>query len=61
MISKKPIGPGVLRELVGAAADVESKYEKVLMCMTSTWFTLGAIEYAERHHITLVTGGDLLK
>ena len=61
MISKKPIGPGVLRELVGAAADVKSKHEKVLMCMTSTWFTLGAIEYAERHHITLVTGGDLLK
>ena len=61
MISKKPIGPDVLRELVGAAADVESKYEKVLMCMTSTWFTHGAVEYAERHNITLVTGGDLLK
>ena len=61
MISKKPIGPGVLRELVGAAADVKSKHEKVLMCMTSTWFTQGAIEYADRHQITLVTGGDLLK
>jgi len=61
MISKKPIGPSVLRELVGAAADVKSKHEKVLMCMTSTWFTRHAMEYAERHNITLVTGGDLLK
>jgi len=31
------------------------------MCMTSTWFTQRAMEYAERHNITLVTGGDLLK
>ena len=61
MISKKPIGPSVLRELVGAAADVKSEHEKVLMCMTSTWFTRHAMEYAERHNITLVTGGDLLK
>ena len=61
IISKKPIGPDILRELVGAAADVESKHEKVLMCMTSTWFTQRAMEYAERHNITLVTGGDLLK
>jgi len=61
MISKKPIGPDILQKLVGAAADVENKYEKVLMCMTSTWFTQRAMEYAERHNITLVTGGDLLK
>ena len=61
VISKKPVGPDVLQKLVGAAADVESKHEKVLMCMTSTWFTQRAMEYAERHNITLVTGGDLLK
>ena len=58
---KKPVGHDVLHALVGAAADEESKYEKVLMVITSSKFTTGAIEYAHNHSITLVRGDDLLK
>jgi len=58
---KKPIGPDVLRELVGSAADEKSEHEKVLMVITSSRFTPGATDYADRHNITLVDGNDLLK
>jgi len=43
---KKPIGPDILHALVGAAADEKSEHEKVLMVITSSKFTTGAIKYA---------------
>ena len=58
---KKPIGPDVLRELVGSAADEKSEHEKVLMVITSSRFTPGATDYANRHKITLIDGDTLLK
>ena len=57
---KKPIGPDVLRELVGSAADEKSEHEKVLMVITSSRFTPGATDYADRHNIILVDGDNLL-
>ena len=58
---KKPIGPDVLRELVGSATDEENEYKKVLMVITSSRFTPGAVDYADRNDIILVDGDDLLK
>ena len=58
---KKPIGPDVLRELVGSAADEKSEHEKVLMVITSSRFTPGAVDYADRNDIILVAGDDLLR
>ena len=58
---KKPIGPDVLRELVGSATDEESEYKKVLMVITSSKFTAGAVDYADRNDIILVDGDELLR
>ena len=58
---KKPIGPDVLRELVGSATDEESEYKKVLMVITSSKFTVGAVDYADRNDIILVDGDELLE
>lgn len=58
---KKPIGPDVLRELVGSATDEESEYKKVLMVITSSKFTAGAVDYADRNDIILVDGDEFLK
>ena len=61
MISKKPIGPDVIRELIGAATLEESEHEKVLMVITSSIFTIGARKAAQEKNIELVDGDDLLK
>tara|TARA_R100000008_G_C3582823_1_gene169813 strand:+ start:165 stop:2726 length:2562 start_codon:yes stop_codon:yes gene_type:complete len=58
---KKPIGPDVLRELVGSAADEKSKYKQVLMVITSSKFTPGAVNYADRNDIILVDGDILIE
>ena len=58
---KKPIGPDVIRELIGAAELEESEHEKVLMVITSSVFTIGARKAAEEKNIELVDGDDLLK
>ena len=58
---KKPIGPDVLRELVGSATDEESEYKKVLLVITSSKFTAGAVDYAHRNDINLCDGDELLK
>ena len=60
-ISKKPIGPNVIRELIGAAELEESKHEKVLMVITSSVFTIGARKAAKEKNIELVDGDDLIK
>jgi len=58
---KKPIGPDVIRELIGAAELEESEHEKVLMVITSSVFTIGARKAAEEKNIELIDGDDLLK
>jgi hypothetical protein len=57
---KKPIGPDVLRELVGSAEDEKSKYKKILMVITSSRFTPGTTKYAKKFNIELIDGDVLL-
>ena len=57
---EKPIGPDVLRELVGSAEDEESKHKKILMVITSSRFTPGTTKYAEKFNIELIDGDVLL-
>ena len=59
-ISKKPIGPNVIRELIGASKLEESKYEKILMVITSSKFTFGAREAAAKENIELIEGDHFL-
>ena len=59
-ISKKPVGPNVIRELIGASKLEESEYEKVLMVITSSKFTFGAREAAAKENIELIDGDKLL-
>ena len=58
---KKPIGPDVIRELIGASKLEESKHEKVLMIITSSRFTFDAKEAAAKENIELIDGDNLLK
>ena len=58
---KKPIGPDIIRELIGASKLEESKHEKVLMIITSSRFTFDAKEAAAKENIELIDGDDLLK
>jgi len=58
---KDPVGPNVIRELIGAATLEESEHEKVLMIITSSIFTIGARKAAQEKNIELVDGDDLLK
>ena len=39
----------------------ENEYKKVLMVITSSRFTPGAVDYAARNNIILVAGDDLLR
>ena len=57
---KKAIGPDVIRELIGAKEVEEDSYEKVMMVITSSRFTPGAIEIAEKHNVKLIDGDLLL-
>jgi hypothetical protein len=57
---KKAIGPDVIRELIGAKEVEDDKYEKVMMVITSSRFTPGAIEIAEKHNVGLIDGDTLL-
>ena len=57
---KKPIGPDVIRELIGSSKLEESDHEKVLMVITSSKFTYGAREAAEQENIELIDGDKLL-
>tara|TARA_Y100000296_G_scaffold44259_1_gene50876 strand:+ start:162 stop:2723 length:2562 start_codon:yes stop_codon:yes gene_type:complete len=59
-ISKKPIGPDVIRGLIGSSKLEESDHEKVLMVITSSKFTFGAEEAAEKEDIELIDGDKLL-
>lgn len=57
---KKPIGPDVIRELIGAKEVEDDGYEKVMMVITSSRFTPGAIEVAKKHNVELIDGDKLL-
>ena len=58
---KKPVGPDVIRELIGSSKLEKSDHEKVLMVITSSKFTFGAREAAEKENIELIDGDDLLR
>jgi len=60
-ISNKPISPGAMRDFNTACDDEPSKYKKVKIFMTSTTFSPGARELAEKHNIKLIDGNDLLQ
>lgn len=60
-ISNKPISPGAMRDFNTACDDEPSKYKKVKIFMTSTTFSPGAREKAEKHNIKLIDGNDLLQ
>lgn len=57
---KKAIGPDVIRELIGAKEVENDGYEKVMMVITSSRFTPGAIEIAHKHGVELIDGDILL-
>ena len=57
---KKPVGPDVIRELIGASKLEESEHKKVLMVITSSKFTFGAREAAAKENIELIDGDKLL-
>ena len=57
---KKAIGPDVIRELIGAKEVEDDGYEKVMMVITSSRFTPGAVEIAEKHNVQLIDGDTLL-
>jgi len=57
---KKPIGPDVIRELIGAKEVEDDEYEKVMMVITSSRFTPGAMEVAKKHNVELIDGDKLL-
>lgn len=57
---KKAVGPDVIRELIGAKEVEDDDYEKVMMVITSSRFTPGAREIAEKHHVELIDGDTLL-
>jgi HJR/Mrr/RecB family endonuclease len=57
---KKAIGPDVIRELIGAKEVEDDGYEKVMMVITSSRFTPGAREIADKHGVELIDGDMLL-
>ena len=60
-VSNKPISPGAMRDFNTACDDEPSEYKKVKIFMTSSTFSPGARELAEKHNIKLINGDDLLK
>ena len=58
---KKPIPPGEMRGFKAGCDEEKTEYEKVLMFMSSSKFSPGAREYAEKFNIKLIDGDDLLK
>ena len=58
---KKPIPPGEMRDFKAGCDEEKTEYEKVLMFMSSSKFSPGAREYAEKFNIKLIDGDDLLK
>tara|TARA_R110000796_G_scaffold121157_1_gene235298 strand:+ start:776 stop:3229 length:2454 start_codon:yes stop_codon:yes gene_type:complete len=57
---RKPIGPDVIRELIGAKEVEDDGYEKVMMVITSSRFTPGSMEVAKKHNVQLIDGDKLL-
>ena len=60
-VSMKPIGPEVIRELIGSKIVEDDEFENVLMVITSSKFTPGAREIANKHDVILVDGDNLLE
>ena len=60
-VSMKPIGPEVIRELIGSQIVEDDEFENVLMVITSSKFTPGAKDIAQKHNVILVDGDDLLE
>ena len=58
---KKPVGPDVIREILGAEIVENNKSDNVLMVITSSRFTTGATKIASNHNVKLIDGDDLLK
>ena len=58
---KKPIPPGEMRDFKAGCDEEKTEYKKVLMFMSSSKFSPGAREYAEKFNIKLIDGDDLLK
>ena len=50
-----------MRDFNTACDDEPSEYKKVKIFMTSSTFSPGAREKAEKHNIKLIDGDDLLK
>ena len=60
-ISNKPISPGAIRDFKAACDEEKTEHEKVLMFITSSTYSPGAREYAEKFNIELIDGDDLIK
>ena len=58
---KTPIPPGEMRDFKTACDEEQSEYKKVKIFMTSSTFSPGARELAEKYNIKLIDGDDLIK
>ena len=50
-----------MRDFKAGCDEEKTEHEKVLIFMTSSTYSPGAREYAEKFNIKLIDGGDLLK
>ncbi len=57
----RPVGPDVVRELLGSNIIEGEDYETELFIICSGTFSSGCIELANQHNIKLLDGNDLLK
>jgi len=57
----RPVGPDVVRELLGSNVVEGEEYETELFIICSGTFSSGCIELANKHNVKLLDGNDLLK
>jgi len=57
----KPIPPGEMRDFKAGCDEEDREHEKVLMFITSSQYSPGAREYAEKFNIELIDGNKLLE
>ena len=55
-----PIPPGAIRDFKAGSDEEKTKDKKILMFMTSSKFSPGAREYADKHNIKLIDGDHFL-
>ncbi len=57
----RPVGPEVVRELLGSNLVEGDDYETELFIICSGTFSSGCVELANKHNVKLLDGNDLLK